>query len=76
MPEGDEGLVTRNPRASMSWMSAVVSLLRVAPDSLNGSFGVRLLAGGLRKSAGLLMAQSATFVAPPSSEKNAGVAGI
>src|SRR5262249_61358773 len=67
---------TRNPRASMSWMSAVVNLARVGPNTrlLTSSFGVRLLSGGLRKSEGLSpAAQSATLFAPPSTEKYASV---
>src|SRR5262249_16567543 len=77
VPGGGEGLVTRNPRASMRSMSAAVREVRLpgSMNSLNGSFGVGLLLGGLGKWAGLLMDQSATFVAPPSIEKKVSGAG-
>src|SRR6266403_1349801 len=67
------GSVLVKPRASVAWMSAVESWSRVLPaNSLNGSFGVRLLAGGLTKSEGSEETpQSATLIAPPSSEKYA-----
>src|SRR5215831_10094128 len=77
------------PRASVDWMSAVVSWGRVRPSirtSLNGSSGVRLLKGGgkpelslcaLRKSEGSdQRPQSATVVTPPLSEKNAAGTGL
>src|SRR2546423_7426704 len=65
------GSVLVKPRASIDRMSAVVSWPEVPTNSLNGSFGVRLL---LRKSEGSEETpQSATLVAntPPSREKYA-----
>src|SRR5437764_4483026 len=64
------------PRASTAWMSTVVSWPRVPTISLNGSFGVRLLLGGLRKSEGSeLRPKSADLVTPPSNERYAASEG-
>src|SRR6476659_4602494 len=70
------GSVLVKPRASVARMSASVSMPEVPTNSLNGSFGVRLLAGGLRKSEGSeARPQSARFVTPPLREKVAAGTG-
>src|SRR5262245_40910885 len=70
------GSVLVKPRDSVVRMSAVVSRPEVPTNSLNGSFGVRLLAGGLRKSEGSeARPQSASLFTPPSREKNAAGTG-
>src|SRR5947207_10775239 len=80
VPAGGDGLTTGSglvkPSASVARTSAVVSWPRSSTISLNGSSGVRLLPGGLRKSDGSdEMPQSASLDAPPSSEKYAGAEG-
>src|SRR5262249_35249794 len=71
------GSVLVKPRASVARMSTSVNTSEVPAISLNGSFGVRLLKGGLRKSEGSeLRPQSASFVTPPSREKYAAGEGI
>src|SRR5689334_3031983 len=78
VPAGGDGLMTGSvllkPRDSV--ISAVVIWPRSSTISLNGSSGVKLLLGGLRKSDGSEeMPQSATLDVPPSSEKYAGAEG-
>ena len=70
------GSVLVKPRASVARMSTSVSRPKVPTNSLNGSFGVRLLAGGLRKSEGSeLRPKSADLVTPPSNERYAASEG-